>query len=167
MKRLYAPWRSAYTKQANKTKNMNTSSDTCAFCTQLAADNDDQFFVLKRYTHCAVMLNTFPYNAGHLLIIPYNHVALLHALSQEERTDCMNAIAKATEIVTQVLSPEGFNVGINLGVAAGASVPSHLHIHVVPRWQGDTNFLPILGDTKQISVDLHRTFTDLKAGFNT
>lgn len=164
MKRLYAPWRTAYAKKITATKESN--ADSCVFCTQLAADNDDQFFVLKRYAYCAIMLNTFPYNAGHLLIIPYVHKATLHELSAQERADSIEAVAHATEVLTRALSPAGFNVGINLGLAAGASIPNHLHTHVVPRWQGDTNFLPVLGDTKQISVDIQQTFVQLKKEFN-
>lgn len=166
MKRLYAPWRTAYTKKTTAKKDSNDSFNSCVFCTQLAADKDDHFFVLKRYEYCAIMLNTFPYNAGHLLIIPYSHKATLHELSMQERADSIEAVTHATEILTRTLNPEGFNVGINLGLAAGASIPSHLHMHLVPRWQGDTNFLPILGDTKQISVDLQQTFVQLKKEFS-
>jgi ATP adenylyltransferase len=163
MKRLYAPWRTAYTKQEKK---QGSGSDSCVFCSQLSTNSDDEFFIIKRYDHCALMLNLFPYNAGHLLMVPYQHGATLQDLPENVQASCMKYIAHTTHIVTHVLQPEGFNIGINIGKAGGASIVSHVHIHILPRWFGDTNFLPTLTDTKQISVDLLETFKLLKSAFN-
>jgi ATP adenylyltransferase len=165
MKRLYAPWRTAYVQQKEDDTQHDNTPETCIFCVQLAADTDDQFFILKRYEHCAVMLNTFPYNAGHLLIVPYVHIAALGLLTPTIRAEIMEVMARAVDLLTEVLACEGCNIGVNMGSAAGGSILSHLHVHVLPRWHGDTNFLPTLCDTKQISVDLHQIFIQLKQRF--
>ena len=94
------------------------------------------------------MLNSFPYNAGHLLAIPYRAVRRLNKLTDEERTDLFNLTAFAEDLLTKALNPEGFNIGMNLGSIAGAGIPNHLHVHIVPRWGGDTNFMPVIGETR-------------------
>ncbi|HEV2917004.1 MAG TPA: HIT domain-containing protein [Candidatus Babeliales bacterium] len=165
MKRIYAPWRTQYTQKKDVYRN-NDVQDECIFCSQFATNMDEKFFIIKRYSHCALMLNTFPYNAGHLLVIPFEHTATLYALNQKTREECMEVISHATQVIGSVLNPEGFNIGINMGKAAGASIPTHVHIHVLPRWSGDTNFLPTLADTKQISVDLLQVFEQFKKVFN-
>jgi ATP adenylyltransferase len=111
------------------------------------------------------MMNYYPYNAGHLMVLPYAHHGLLTDFTPEVRADMMEALAVCQTVIGAVLKPEGFNIGINLGIAGGGGIPSHLHIHILPRWRGDTNFLEIIGETKLISADFVKTFNDLKAGF--
>ena len=171
MKRLYAPWRNGYVTQATddkKTREQNGGSltpDDCIFCKQVAANDDEKYFILKRYKHCFVMMNLYPYNAGHLMVLPYEHKGWLDELSAEGRGEIMEAINSALIISKDVLYNEGFNVGINLGSAGGGGIPGHLHVHTVPRWRGDTAFLEVLGETALISNDLNKVFSDLKKAF--
>lgn len=159
MKHLYAPWRSQYI-QANQTSN------ACVFCTQATTTQDKQHFIIKRYEHCFLVLNLFPYNPGHLLVIPYEHQASLELLPRAARHELMDVITHAIQILTKELKAQGFNVGVNLGgKAAGGSIPDHLHMHVLPRYQGDTNFLVTLAETKQISANLLELYEKLKIAF--
>lgn len=157
MKHLYAPWRSAYT--AGKKKDAG-----CVLCNKHTEQLDQKNFIIKRYEHCYVMLNLFPYNAGHLLVIPYEHCDALENLPAQTRQEIMEVTAKSTAILKQTLQAEGINIGINLGgPAAGGSIPEHLHVHILPRWSSDTNFLVTLAETKQISVDLPGVYRKLIA----
>lgn len=165
MKKMYAPWRSNYTTTKAHTKKEGIHEDECVFCEQFAENNDAHHFILKRYAYTAVLLNKFPYNAGHLLIIPFAHKATLDQLSKAARTELMELITQSSHIVRTTLKADGVNIGLNIGKDAGSSIPSHLHFHVLPRWKGDTNFLPTLADTKQISVDLHDVYKQLKKVF--
>lgn len=165
MKKLYAPWRSSYTTSTARTKNENTKKNECVFCSQIKEKKDAKHFILKRTKNSIVMLNLYPYNAGHLLVLPVSHTATLDKLSKEQRAELMELVSQTSSIVTKILGAEGVNVGLNLGKASGAGIPSHLHFHVLPRWIGDTNFLPTLSDTKQISFDLKKIYTQLKKGF--
>lgn len=165
MKRLYAPWRSFYAKSISEGKKENGNKEQCDFCTQLAAQNDEKYFILKRTEHCFVCLNLYPYNSGHLMVLPLNHVAQLNELSAQVRTELMELVNASTTIAQQVLKCQGVNIGINLGKAAGAGIPSHLHAHVLPRWSGDTNFLPLIADVKVVSFDLHDLYKQLKPAF--
>jgi len=162
---LYCPWRSSYTIDVTHSKKETTPPDECVFCIQFKENKDEQYFILRRFEYHAVMFNRYPYNAGHLLILPFNHVANLHELSKESRSELTELIMHSTQILKSELNAHGFNVGLNLGIAGGAGIPSHLHYHVVPRYIGDTNFLPILGQTKQISFDLVEFYKKLKAEF--
>lgn len=158
MKLLYAPWRSAYATTGTRPE--------CVFCTQLAHKSDTEHFILQRFTHCAVLLNIYPYNAGHLLVIPYSHSATLEQLTADERADIMHAASITTRILHIALSCDGINIGLNMGKASGGSIPEHLHLHVVPRWFGDTNFLVTTVDTKPLSVDLVGLYHKLKKAFH-
>jgi ATP adenylyltransferase len=111
------------------------------------------------------MMNLYPYNAGHLLILPYRHIAQISDMSVEERAEFFEVVSHAVTIVTKVVDAHGANVGMNLGKAAGAGIPDHLHLHIVPRWVGDSNFLPVIGKTKQISVDLFALYGRLVEAF--
>lgn len=162
MKRMYAPWRSKYTTTKVQAKKEGIKKADCIFCAQFSQKNDAKAFILKRYTHTVVMLNKYPYNAGHLLIVPLAHQATLDKLSKAARAELMELIAYSATMVRTQLEAQGINIGLNIGKASGSSIPSHLHFHVLPRWQGDTNFLPTLADTKQISVDLHELYEKLK-----
>lgn len=160
MKNLYAPWRESYAEKVDK-----KSNTVCVFCDHAKENHDEQNFILGRYEHGYVMLNLYPYNAGHLLVVPYAHVASLEQLDAQVRQELMELVSKCCEIVTKVLEAQGINVGINVGKAAGAGIPDHLHIHVLPRWQHDTNFMPLLAQTKHISFDLKKIFQELKPHF--
>lgn len=164
MKRLYAPWREKYTLATAQSNDKQLSKEECIFCEQFGQNKDETYLILKRLKNTIIMLNKYPYNPGHILILPINHVARLDELSQESRAELMEQITICCSLVTTVLKAHGINVGLNLGKAAGAGLPSHLHMHVLPRYNGDTNFLPTLGDTKQISIDLQVIFKQLKTG---
>ena len=166
MKNLYAPWRASYSRKAATTKKENTTDKECTFCKRIKEKNDDENLILKRTPHAVIFLNRYPYNAGHILIMPKKHIGSLEKLSIKERSELMELINSSIEIMKKTLQAEGVNVGLNLGKAAGTSIPSHLHFHVLPRWIGDTNFLPALGNTKQISFDIHEVYRDMKKEFS-
>ena len=166
MDRLYAPWRSVYTEAILQTKDDTAIDQECVFCTHVGdAIHDEERFVLGRFTHNLVILNLYPYNAGHLLIVPYMHESRLDGLLSEARAELMELTMHSEVILREVLKAQGVNVGMNLGKYAGAGIPTHLHQHVLPRWAGDTNFLPLLARTKQISFDLNDIFQKLSPAF--
>jgi ATP adenylyltransferase len=111
-------------------------------------DDDEAVLILLRAEHSYLVMNKFPYNAGHLLAVPYRKAAHLRELEARERADLTDTIMRGQEILEKALSPDGFNIGFNLGKAAGAGIPEHIHCHIVPRWEGDTNFMPVLGETR-------------------
>jgi len=158
MRQLWAPWRIKYILEADK-------ADGCIFCDKPKEDRDEENLILYRGRKCFVMMNKFPYNNGHLMIAPYRHTADLAGLLPEEREELMALAGMSVEILERVLSAQGFNIGMNLGRVAGAGIDQHLHLHVVPRWSGDTNFMPILGDVKVISEALEETYRKLRSGF--
>lgn len=148
MNRLWAPWRTAYVSQAEKPAG-------CFLCTAAPPTADDaERLVLVRTELSVVVLNRYPYNNGHLLISPRAHKAELTDLSAAESADLQRLIAELTTVLRRAMNADGFNVGLNLGKAAGAGVPGHLHWHLVPRWNGDQNFMPVTGETKIISQSL-------------
>jgi ATP adenylyltransferase len=165
MKDLYAPWRSPYSSSDASHKDVNTPTSDCVFCDCINQSSDENNFILKRYTHCIAILNKYPYNAGHLMVIPNKHVKKLTDLSPEALNEIMAVITQATLVVQEHLKSEGINIGLNLGTASGAGIPSHIHWHVLPRWNGDTNFLPTLANTKVISFDLIEIYNLLKPVF--
>ncbi|MDQ5890334.1 MAG: adenylyltransferase [Candidatus Dependentiae bacterium] len=156
MERLYAPWRSLYVKK-------DKESDECPFCVAAASSDDAAHLVLSRAGGVLTMLNRFPYNTGHLLIIPPSHVADLEVIPSEVRAGMMEAAATWSTVLKKQFNCHGFNIGFNLGAVAGGSIPGHIHMHVVPRWQGDTNFLATIGETKLISSDLADIYKQLLA----
>jgi ATP adenylyltransferase len=167
MKKLYAPWRTAYAREiAAQSKQESTTADACVFCTQFTASDDHKNGILRRFTHTIAMLNKYPYNAGHILIVPHAHRATLHELSTPARTELIELASQSQLIMVNTLKAQGVNMGLNLGKAAGAGIPAHLHLHVLPRFLGDTNFMPTLCDTKQISIDLNTIYTQLKPAFD-
>lgn len=167
MKRLYTPWRSSYAQDAGKTKQPDTTQENCVFCIQLKdPHNDAKNFILMREKYHAIFLNKYPYNAGHVMVIPYTHTPELNGLSPEARIELIELTNACCIIVEQTLTAHGINVGINLGKSAGAGIPSHLHLHVLPRYDGDTNFLPTLADTKIVSFDLAEMYQHLKPAFD-
>jgi ATP adenylyltransferase len=154
---LWAPWRLSYVS----TSKPKETTDECFVCRGVAASNDRENLLVLRTTLSVVILNRFPYNAGHLLICPKAHKARLEELSTEETLDLQQLIQRMIAILEQRMSPHGFNVGLNLGRAAGAGLPGHLHWHIVPRWDGDTNFMPVLTDTKVIVSSLDALYDQL------
>jgi len=166
MKFLYVPWRSNYvTGTRDKNKRSGEQAD-CPFCVQPTMEEDKKHFILGRYKYNFVILNLHPYNTGHLMVIPYRHVKSLSELNKDEKCELMELLSLSTGILEDKLKPDGINIGMNLGKAAGAGIPTHIHMHVIPRWLGDTNFLPVIAETKTISVDLNKIYADLKPGFD-
>jgi len=165
MKRLYTPWRSAYARAVDGSKHDGSDAKSCVFCQQIAAKDDEKYFILKRCEHNIVILNLYPYNSGHLLILPFEHQPCISDLSAQARAEAMELVAHSTRIVKEELKAQGVNVGMNLGKIAGAGIPSHMHIHVLPRWSGDANFMPLLANTKVISFDLNKIYAQLKPHF--
>jgi ATP adenylyltransferase len=159
METLWAPWRIEYIKEAPK--------GGCFLCDILRAGGDDRAnLVLKRGAACAVVMNRYPYNNGHLMVAPHRHVARLADLTPEERLETMNLLDLSVAALTSAIRPNGFNIGINLGRVAGAGLETHLHTHIVPRWNGDTNFMPVIGDTKVIPQALDDLWATLRPLFD-
>jgi len=153
---LWAPWRINYIQALDKT-------DGCFICDNLQhPDDDDKNLVLWRTEHSIVILNRFPYNNGHLLIAPTRHIAELDQATEEELLEMIKLISQSQKALSLAIQPHGFNVGMNFGRSAGAGLPGHLHIHVVPRWDGDTNFMSVCSDTKVISQSLSELLELLK-----
>lgn len=167
MKILYAPWRSKYAEDVSRSKQEETTSDACPFCTQISEDNDEKNGIIKRFANSVIMLNKYPYNAGHVLILPIQHVAEFDQLTPEVRAELMEVMSLSIPTIQKALGAEGMNVGVSFGKAAGAGIPSHLHIHVLPRWIGDTNFMPTIGKTKVISFNITDVYKKLKKAFET
>jgi len=153
---LWAPWRMSYVSDERQPVG-------CLFCTVLLAGDDVKHGVLTRGTSAFLMLNAFPYSIGHLMAAPVRHVASPEDLSDEEGLDVMRLCRRALAVLRTVYRPDGFNVGINLGRAAGAGVEGHLHLHIVPRWVGDANFMPVVGSVKVMPESLDETFRRLRA----
>ncbi|MBP9853478.1 MAG: HIT domain-containing protein [Candidatus Omnitrophica bacterium] len=158
MDKLWAPWRSAYVKKINR------KQTGCLFCRIYAKKIDDKKnFVVCRSEYAYAVLNIYPYNNGHVLIIPNRHVDDTSKLKKNERDDLYNLLEEIKLLLKKVMKVNGFNIGINLGKDAGAGFPGHVHIHVVPRWRGDVNFMPVTADTKVISqslTEVHKQLVD-------
>ena len=165
MKKIYAPWRERYVTHDLKDGSREHTSDECVFCSQFAQNEDDKHLILKRFSNVAIVMNLYPYHTGHLMILPLAHIPDLVGLSAQVRAEFMEATNHSIEILKKVIKPHGFNVGMNLGEASGGGIPSHLHQHVLPRWNGDTNFMPLIAGTKVISTDIQETFKKLKKVF--
>jgi len=135
----------------------------CIFCTRIAESRDRENYILYRGERGFLILNLYPYNNGHMMAVPYNHVASLEDLDTETLTELMLLVNKGLAALREAMSPQGFNVGVNIGEVAGAAVAGHVHIHVVPRWGGDTNFMPILADTRVVPELLDQTYERLRA----
>lgn len=137
----------------------------CVFCTAAAADDDAALLVLARGTHAYVIMNRYPYNNGHVMVVPNAHVPRLTDLDVATAAEVMDLARQAQEVIQRAMRPQGFNLGMNQGSAAGAGIEEHLHLHLVPRWVGDTNFMPAIGDTRVIPQHLDDTYALLKDGF--
>ncbi len=142
------------------------NSSGCIFCDHLAAADDKSALILFRGDHAFALLNAFPYNTGHLMVAPRRHVGDVSDLDEAERAELFELACRSVAIVRSAMGAEGFNTGMNLGAAGGAGIPGHLHMHVVPRWNGDTNFMPITGKTKVLPELLADTYAKLSPAFN-
>lgn len=159
MDQLWAPWRLAYVEAAAKP----AGEAPCFLCQGLAGQDDRKNLLLLRGPRAAVYLNRFPYNNGHLLVAPRAHKAKLAELDAEEVLEIHHTLARLVQVLDGLMRPDGYNAGLNLGRAAGAGVPGHLHWHLVPRWNGDTNFMPVLADVKVIAQSLDALYDLLRA----
>jgi len=161
MQYLYAPWRGQYAQNS-----ASASGQESPFTQMFASDQDADNFILKRLTYHGVILNQYPYNPGHLLIVPYRQVSRLDALSAEEQFEFMRATTESTQILEAYINNAGTNVGLNLGDrASGGSILYHIHMHIIPRWHGDTSFLPLMAETKVLSEDLRTVYQRLAEPF--
>ncbi len=155
MKRIWAPWRMEYI-----TSEKRPGKDKCFLCTEGVAD--DKALVLVRRPAAFAIMNRYPYSNGHVMVVPNRHVASIEELRDEELLEMMRLVRMVSSVLKQEMSADGINVGINMGKAAGAGLEEHIHIHVVPRWFGDTNFMPVVGETRVISEHLYETYRKLK-----
>lgn len=160
MEHLYAPWRMEYIG--------GPPEPGCLFCRARDAgpEADRRLLVVWRSEGALVMLNKFPYNSGHVMVAPHAHVGSLEDLGDEDALELHRAVARSLRVLRAVMAPEGFNVGVNIGRVAGAGIPDHVHVHAVPRWAGDTNFMPVLAETKVVNEHLDRTWEKVRAGFS-
>ena len=133
----------------------------CVFC-EVVKKDDNEALILYRGRSCYVMMNLYPYNTGHVMVIPYRHVPSIEHLSSSELLEMMQLVKVSIKIIKRALNPDGFNIGINLGRAAGAGIEEHVHVHVVPRWIGDANFMPIIASVKVLPQDVRETYKMLK-----
>jgi len=154
MEQLWAPWRIQYVTRPKETG--------CILCQKSKENKDETNFILHRSQNNFIILNAFPYNPGHLMIAPYRHIANLQDLSDAELTDHFNLVKKSLALLKEMLNPDGFNIGLNIGKVAGAGIEEHFHTHIVPRWQGDVNFMPVLSNTRVISEELAATYKKLR-----
>jgi len=153
--KLWAPWRVNYITKVNK------PIKGCVFCNMIKEKKDKKNYIFLRSKHCFAVLNIYPYNNGHTLIVTNRHVNDLNKLRKEEREDLFDLVDEARDLLKKVLSPQAYNIGINIGKVAGAGFPGHLHVHIVPRWKGDVNFMPVTADTKVISQSLDELYKKL------
>ena len=154
---LWSPWRMEYLEQEKR------PDDACVFCEAIAGSDDSASLVLHRNAACCIIFNRYPYNNGHLLIVPYRHVGDLDDLTAEESANVMHVVRYGMRLLRRAYQPHAVNIGMNLGAAAGAGILAHVHAHVAPRWAGDTNYMTVLSETRVISETLEKTYSRLAA----
>ncbi len=157
MKHIWAPWRMEYIGLKK--------TEGCILCEAPGRSNDAENHILFRGEKNYIMMNSYPYNPGHLLVVPYRHIASLEEMSDEERHEHIDIVSRSVAVLQRVFSPGGFNLGTNIGKIAGAGIEDHVHTHIVPRWQGDTNFMPVIGDIRVVPQALAETYRRLKGEF--
>jgi ATP adenylyltransferase len=157
MKKIWAPWRIQYIEKAGR-------MEGCILCDKPAEKKDEINLILYRGRKNFVILNAYPYTPGHLMVAPYRHVGDLNDISEEESREHNEVIKLCLNLLNTTVKPDGFNIGMNLGRVAGAGVLGHVHTHIVPRWQGDNNFMPVVADVKVLSEGLSATYKKLKDG---
>jgi ATP adenylyltransferase len=153
MDNLWAPWRIEYI--------LSKKPQGCIFCDKPSENNDKENLILFRGKHHFIILNAYPYNNGHMMIVPFKHISSLDGWNSEERQEMMDLADLAVILLKKAMNPDGFNLGINMGQAAGAGIDDHIHLHIVPRWNGDTNFMPVLSDTRVVSEYLKASYDKL------
>jgi len=157
MEQIWAPWRMEYIRMKK--------ADGCILCEKPGQDSDAVNYILYRGDKNFVIMNSYPYNPGHLMIAPYRHIASLEELTDEELHEHFDIVSRSIKVLRQAFSPSGFNLGINIGEVAGAGIEGHVHTHIVPRWQGDTNFMPVISDVRVVPEALAETYQKLKGKF--
>ncbi|NYT02803.1 MAG: HIT domain-containing protein [Methanosarcinales archaeon] len=155
MDTLWAPWRIDYI--------LSEKGEGCIFCDKPGQDRDDENLILYRGEAHFMIMNAYPYNNGHMMVVPYRHTSSLQGWSDLERQEMMELADLGVAILRKTMNPDGFNIGINMGQVAGAGIADHVHLHIVPRWNGDTNFMPVLADTRVIPEHISVTYRKLKA----
>jgi len=158
MNRIWSPWRMKYIENHEK-------EEGCVFCNALTKEDSAANLIAFRGERAFVILNLYPYTSGHLMVVPFKHVATLETLDPSTRAEMMELTSQCMTVLQKTYHPHGFNMGANIGVAAGAGVPGHVHIHIVPRWGGDTNFMSALGETRVLPEALEDTFKRIRVGF--
>lgn len=160
MDQLWAPWRMSYIKNVD-----NHENEGCIFCTKPAETRDKENLILHRGKYTFVLMNLFPYNNGHLMVIPYQHTSDMLDLPPETATEMWDNLCHCKKALSAACHPDAFNIGMNIGRSAGAGIDQHVHMHIVPRWNGDTNFMPVIGKTKVISQGIDETWESLRPYF--
>ncbi|WP_297092169.1 HIT domain-containing protein [Thermococcus sp.] len=158
MKIMWAPWRIEYIR--------SPKHDGCIFCDFPKENRDRERLILYRGEHCFIIMNNYPYNPGHVMIVPYRHVGKWEDLTDQELLEMMQLSQLVIKALRRTMNPHGFNMGVNLGRVAGAGIDDHVHLHIVPRWNGDTNFMPVIADTKVIPESLEEAYDELKAAID-
>ncbi|HOG60912.1 MAG TPA: HIT domain-containing protein [Flexilinea sp.] len=165
METIFAPWRGEYINGiGNHAKNPDNPQE-CVFCSAIKATDDFERYIIYRGINAFVILNLYPYNNGHMLIIPYNHVSDLSQLNTETHHEMMDLIVKAQKVLQDVYHPHGMNIGANIGTAAGAGIDQHLHFHILPRWTADVNFMTTIGQTRVIPEKLDETWKKIRTSW--
>ncbi|MBS4027811.1 MAG: HIT domain-containing protein [Ignavibacteriales bacterium] len=164
MERLWSPWRSKYIATFAE-KNTAEKKTPCVLCDAYYANDDDERLIVWREKLCFVVMNLYPYNSGHVMVVPYRHTGNIGDLTNDELLEAMQLLQKLTSILREKMNADGINIGCNMGRAAGAGIVDHIHFHIVPRWNGDTNFLPLFSDTKVISEEMNDTLIKLRRAF--
>ncbi len=162
MHHLWSPWRARHIERMSQGEDQSTDDHRSLFERLVEAGDDEGNLILWRGDRVFVIMNLYPYNNGHVMIVPYRRIADFDSLDAEEQVEIAQMMAACTRWLRAALSPEGFNIGMNLGAAAGAGVPDHLHVHVVPRWSGDTNFMPTVAETKVLPEDIRTTYRRIR-----
>ena len=157
MKQIWAPWRIEYIQMEKP--------EGCILCDKPKQTDDVANYIRYRGSKNFVIMNSYPYNPGHLMVAPYRHIANLEELTDEERNEHFNMVSRGVELLKELFNPTGFNIGMNIGRVAGAGIDDHIHTHIVPRWQGDTNFMPVIADVRVIPEALAETYNELKGKF--
>jgi ATP adenylyltransferase len=159
MKRLFSPWRMKYIQ------NTKNNDEGCIFCNALKKNDDDANLVIVRGNASFVMLNLFPYTSGHVMVAPFAHKANLDELTPQSRAEMMELVSQCIAVLKKVYNPQAFNVGANIGEAAGAGVPGHVHLHIVPRWTGDTNFMSTVGEVRVLPEAIEQTYNRVRVAW--
>lgn len=159
MKKLWSPWRSKYIESFKPGAEKDGS---CLFCRIPSEDRDGENYLVHRGKKGYIVMNLYPYNSGHILVVPYKHCSTLEELDDSENLECMQLINLGIKALNTSIYPEGYNIGTNIGRCSGAGIDEHVHFHIVPRWNGDTNFMPVLNEVKVVSEMMDKTYEKLK-----